>query len=71
MTDEEIIAAVRTKTHVLVPRGSDWFVGRLTLDAWEDFEGEHCLVISMNNSQCREAAGVMLDVPQESVGDLA
>lgn len=68
MTDAEIVAAVRSGTHVLVPRAEHWTVGEFSLDTFEEFEGERGLTVALSKEQCREVAVAFLnsDEPAEA-----
>ena len=60
MTDADIIAAVRTGTHVLVPRAKHWSAGDFNQDTFEEFSGERGLMVELTKEQCREVAVAFL-----------
>lgn len=64
LTDAGIIQAVRSGTHVLVPRGGNWSVGDFSLDSWEEFEGERGLMVSLSKDQCKEVAGAFFSAAE-------
>lgn len=66
MTDAEIVAAVRMRTHVLIPTGGDWRVGDFDAETLETFLDQRGLIIRLNVQQCREVAVALLSERGES-----
>lgn len=56
MTDAEIVAAVRGKSHALIPIGENTCVGMLDLDAWEQFEGQMGVIMALTKDECKFVA---------------
>lgn len=51
--DDEIVAAVRSGTHALVPTGGSFEIGVMDLDMWEGFEGSIGLMVELSQEDCR------------------
>jgi len=54
MSDEQIIKAIRECTHVLLPVGSHWSIGRLSVAKMEPFNGKDGLVIVLDDDKRAE-----------------